>query len=80
MEDLFTKVLTAIASTTLLVFVFWRISLILPKPEGKTSSLKNFHCVHPASFINKRFRPRNARVGVKSPADTCPSPSNSSRA
>ena len=56
MEDLFTKVLTAIASTTLLVFVFWRISLILPKPEGKTSSLKNFHCVHPASFINKEFK------------------------
>ena len=56
MDDLFLKALTAIASTTLLVFVFWRISLLLPKPEGKTESLRNFHCVHPASFINKEFK------------------------
>jgi sterol desaturase/sphingolipid hydroxylase (fatty acid hydroxylase superfamily) len=56
MEDLLTKVLTAVGTTALLALVFWRLTLMLPKPEGKTESLKNFHCAHPPSLFNKEFK------------------------
>lgn len=35
---------------------FWLLSLRLPKPEGKTENLRNFHCVHAPSLINKEFK------------------------
>lgn len=54
--DLLMNVATAVGSTALLLLVFWRLALLLPKPEGKTEQLKNFHCVHPASLFNKEFK------------------------
>ena len=56
MEDLFISTLTAIASTAVLAIVFWRIGLLLPKPEGKTENLRNFHCAHPPVLFNKEFK------------------------
>ena len=56
MQDLFMSVLTAVGSTALLVVVFWRIALLLPKPQNATENLKNFHCVHPAALFNKEFK------------------------
>ena len=56
MEELLTKTLTAIASTAILLLVFWRIGLLLPKPEGKTENLRNFHCAHPPALFNKDFK------------------------
>ena len=50
------NVATAAASTALLAFVFWRITLLLPKPEGRTENLTNFHCVHPATLLNKESK------------------------
>lgn len=36
--------------------LFWLFSLWLPKPEGKTENLRNFHCAHEPSLMNKEFR------------------------
>ncbi len=56
MGSLTTHILTAIGTTAFLAVLFWRISLVLPKPEGKTENLKNLHCAHPPSFLNKEFK------------------------
>ncbi len=56
MEDLFIRTLTVVASTAVLLIVFWRIGLILPKPEGKTENLRNFHCAHTPALFNKEFK------------------------
>jgi sterol desaturase/sphingolipid hydroxylase (fatty acid hydroxylase superfamily) len=56
MEDLLGKSLMALASTAILLLVFWRIGLLLPKPENKTENLKNFHLAHPAVLFNKEFK------------------------
>ena len=56
MEGQFFTALTALGSTALLALVFWRVSLLLPKPEGKTENLRNFHCAHPPSLFNKEFK------------------------
>jgi len=47
---------SAVASLTIIGVLFWVISLRLPKPEGKTENLRNFHCAHPPSLINKEFK------------------------
>lgn len=46
----------AAASLMIMGVLFWAISLRLPEPEGKTENLRNFHCVHPPSLINKEFK------------------------
>jgi sterol desaturase/sphingolipid hydroxylase (fatty acid hydroxylase superfamily) len=56
MEDLLAKSLMALASTAILLLVFWRIGLLLPKPENKTENLRNFHLAHPAVLFNKEFK------------------------
>lgn len=45
-----------VASLTITGLLFWLISRRLPKPEGKTENLRNFHCVHPPSLINREFK------------------------
>lgn len=56
MLDLLGKALMAMASTAILLLVFWRIGLLLPKPEDKTENLRNFHLAHPAVLFNKEFK------------------------
>lgn len=56
MEDTLVKVVTTVATLTLMGVLFWFVSLLLPKPEGKTENLRNFHCAHPPSLINKEFK------------------------
>jgi sterol desaturase/sphingolipid hydroxylase (fatty acid hydroxylase superfamily) len=46
----------AVASMGVLLLVFWRIGLLLPKPENKTENLRNFHCAHPPVLFNKEFK------------------------
>lgn len=56
MGSLATQIFTAIWTIAFLAILFWRISLVLAKPEGKTENLKNFHCAHPPSLFNKEFK------------------------
>ncbi|MFN0220046.1 MAG: sterol desaturase family protein [Hyphomicrobium sp.] len=56
MEERLLKVASAMASLAVLAILFWLLSLLLRKPEGKTENLSNFHCAHPPSLINKEFK------------------------
>jgi sterol desaturase/sphingolipid hydroxylase (fatty acid hydroxylase superfamily) len=56
MNDQLIAAVSAVASLTIMGVSFWIISLRLPKPEGKTENLRNFHCVHSPSLINKEFK------------------------
>ncbi len=56
MEDTLIKIVTSVATLTLMGVLFWFISLMLPKPEGRTENLRNFHCAHEPSLINKEFK------------------------
>ncbi|MGQ0458057.1 MAG: sterol desaturase family protein [Hyphomicrobium sp.] len=44
------------ASLVVLAILFWLVSLLLRKPEGKSENLSNFHCAHTPSLINKEFK------------------------
>ena len=56
MNDQLIAAVSAVGSLMLMGVLFWVISLRLPKPEGKTENLRNFHCVHSPSLINKEFK------------------------
>lgn len=56
MNDQLIAAVSAVASLTVMGMLFWVISLLLPKPEGKTENLRNFHSVHSPSLINKEFK------------------------
>lgn len=56
MDERLISLLSMAATLTLVAVVFFFISLLLPKPEGKTENLRNFHCAHPPSLINKEFK------------------------
>jgi sterol desaturase/sphingolipid hydroxylase (fatty acid hydroxylase superfamily) len=56
MNDQLIAAVSAVASLTITGVLFWLISRRLPKPEGKTENLRNFHCVHSPSLINKEFK------------------------
>jgi sterol desaturase/sphingolipid hydroxylase (fatty acid hydroxylase superfamily) len=56
MNDQLIAAVSAVASLTIMGVLFWAIGLRLPKPEGKTENLRNFHCVHSPSLINKEFK------------------------
>ena len=47
---------STVVSLTIIGLLFWLVSLRLPKPEGKNENLRNFHCAHPPSLINKEFK------------------------
>jgi sterol desaturase/sphingolipid hydroxylase (fatty acid hydroxylase superfamily) len=56
MDAQLAKILTTIQTLALFAVLFWLIGLLLPKPEGKTENLKNFHCAHEPSLFNKEFK------------------------
>jgi sterol desaturase/sphingolipid hydroxylase (fatty acid hydroxylase superfamily) len=56
MNDQLMAAVSTVASLTLMGVLFWVISLVMRKPEGKTEQLRNFHCVHAPSLINREFK------------------------
>lgn len=56
MEERLLKAAAAIASLAMVGLLFWLLSLLLRKPEGKHENLRNFHCAHQPSMINKEFK------------------------
>ncbi|ODP37188.1 sterol desaturase family protein [Sphingomonas turrisvirgatae] len=56
MNDQLIAAVWAVVSLTIMGVLFWIISLRLPKPEGKNENLRNFHCVHSPSLINREFK------------------------
>lgn len=56
MQDLLNQLSMVMFMSTIFMLLFWRISLLLPKPEGKTENLRNFHCAHEPALFNKEFK------------------------
>lgn len=56
MQEWLTPAMSAMHWAALFAIVFWVISLLLPKPEGKHENLRNFHCAHEPSLLNKEAR------------------------
>lgn len=44
------------SGTAFMAVLFWVVSLLLPKAEGKTEELRNFHRAHEPALINREAR------------------------
>ncbi len=56
MEERLLKAASVMASLAVMALIFWVISLLLRKPEEKSENLRNFHCAHPPTLVNKEFK------------------------
>jgi sterol desaturase/sphingolipid hydroxylase (fatty acid hydroxylase superfamily) len=56
MQEHVLAVLASVSSFAMIALFFYGVSLLLPKPEGKTENLRNFHCAHDPALFNKEAK------------------------
>jgi hypothetical protein len=48
--------LACVSSFAMIALFFCGVSLLLPRPEGKTENLRNFHFAHDPALFNKEAK------------------------